>query len=80
MIDRSAPPMLPLLVDSRGAGYTSLGSGDENVSNRMAAGPGAHWSARGEGWEQGDLNPHMRVSPRAPVNRHGGAPRPSADP
>jgi hypothetical protein len=34
----------------------------------------------GSGWEQGDLNPHMRVSPRAPVIRHRGAKRPSADP
>ncbi len=34
----------------------------------------------GGGWEQGDLNPHMRVSPRAPVSRHGGARHPSADP
>src|SRR5271155_3282304 len=33
----------------------------------------------GSGWEQGDLNPHMRVSPRAPVIRHWGAARPSAD-
>jgi hypothetical protein len=31
-------------------------------------------------WEQGDLNPHMRVSPRAPVIRHRGASHPSADP
>ena len=31
-------------------------------------------------WEHGDLNPDMRVSPRAPVTRHRGAKRPSADP
>jgi hypothetical protein len=30
-------------------------------------------------WEQGDLNPHMRVSPRAPVIRHWDASRPSAN-
>ncbi len=50
------------------------------TSVHAAAVGGRPTPRRGGEWEHGDLNPDMRVSPRAPVTRHGGAGRPSADP